>query len=117
MRAVRFEQVKIRARNWRRFLYAAQAADPFVPYKVHKQAEQLAWQTSTKLATELELYGKQYRRYFSYEIRETKHWANMSSMFFVHISNGEWGQAFVVLGSMEDMASRYAAYPYGECPV
>ena len=114
MRAVRFEQVKLHATAWRRFLMSAETAGLVHNTKIGRKAENLAWSTNNSPAMELELQGKQHRRYFSYEIHSDRNWGNMSAVFFVHVSNAEWGKARTVLESMEDMASRFACYPYGE---
>lgn len=117
MKAVRFEQVSLSAYAWRQVLNIADMLNIQHGTKEHKRIEDMAWTESNKPATLLELQGKMHRRYFSYEIHSDRYWSNMSGMFFMHCSNAEWWKAEGVLKSMEDMASRYAAYPYGECPV
>lgn len=114
MSPVTYNGIRLTARAWRRFLMSAQTAGLVHNSRIGFKAENLAWSTNNSPAMELELQGKQHRRYFSYEIHSDRNWGNMSAVFFVHVSNAEWGKARTVLESMEDMATRFAFNAYGE---
>ena len=117
MKAARFEQVSLSAYAWRQLLEIAEEYGIKHDSEAGRKIEDLAWHNNTSPLGLLELQGKVYRRYFSYEIHTDQYWGNMGAVFFMHCSNAQWWKARAMLVSMEDMASRYAAYPYGECPV